>query len=89
MDRTRATVSDKQLQNHHLRILQTLGRFPLRVHGSQRFAHKPWSKRKPLRSDIRAVVSSGDASTKGFHHLKAVLEYVFDSLQADWLMDFG
>ena len=45
------------------------------------------SSRKPLRSDIRAVILSGDASTKGFGHLKAVLYHLFHRLQPGWLKD--
>lgn len=41
---------------------------------------------KPLRSDIRAVILAGDASTDGFNNLRPVLRDVFASLPAtDWL----
>ena len=40
---------------------------------------------KPLRSDICAVVLSGDASAKGFEHLQAILQHLFHDLPSGWL----
>ena len=87
MDGTRGTVSDKQVQNHHVNILQMLDGFLSEYMAEEDSSTNSGSNWKPLRSDIRAVILSGDASIKGFEHLKAVLQFLFSSLQAGWLKD--
>ena len=87
MEGGHAAVSDKQVQSHYIKILQMMDGFLSEYMVVADSPGNTGSKRKPLRSDIRAVILSGDASTKGFEHLKAVLHHVFGSLHPGWLKD--
>lgn len=87
MDSQNPTVSDKQIQSHHISILQNLDGFLSEYMVAEDFPSNIGSNWRPLRTDIRAVVLTGDASTKGFSHLKAVLQHVFGGLSPGWLKD--
>ena len=60
----------KQIQKHHLAILQTIDAFLSEYLLNTNSPRNTGFDRKALRSDTSAVVLSGDASNKGFEHLK-------------------
>ena len=80
-------TSDKKIQEHHIGILQMVEAFLSEYLVTEDSPTNRGSGRKPLRSDIRAVILSGDASARGFGHLKAVLQHLFHGLQPSWLKD--
>ncbi|KAL6719735.1 hypothetical protein ACLMJK_001656 [Lecanora helva] len=82
-----AIVSDQEVQRHIINILQMLDGFLSEYLVKEYTPANVGTDRKPLRSDIRAVILTGDASAKGFEHLRAVLRHLFSNLHPSWLKD--
>lgn len=84
----RPSVSGSQTRAHYISIKQWLETLLAQNTLLQDSASNTGEQWKPLRTDIRAVILTGDASTEGFEHLRAMLRDVFSALPAKgWLKD--